>query len=350
MMKDKPIEKVILVCDVDGVIRHSTEEHADTRIVSTLKDYLQRGLIANAAFISGTPIKQDSSLEVWRKGNSTLDMAIGHYFATEIANNQVTLFGAFGGQRMLQNHTVAMLHEYPINLIFLIGKLLLKAFLQEVRVDGDDQQKKSAERLQYLVDNLQLKDEGQTPLITPKEFTEIILAIRAEIDPDFRLISYGSFMESQTTYPHWGGRTPFKWLQRQVEINEDFQKIPKSQKCVASGVAYRNHNGFNFLTVSKSNKREAIKAYMHEQASLNPEALIITVGDTQVDFLMHEEAHLAFHVGKRHVWHEYPLSHCHLVLHQDGTDSQHVEGTLRVLDLIKQNFGKPLNAWDLSIQ
>ena len=66
-----PIEHLILISDVDGVLRYSTDEEIDPRIVQALQ-MLTNHAHADVALISGTPIIQDSSLEEWRRGHLTL--------------------------------------------------------------------------------------------------------------------------------------------------------------------------------------------------------------------------------------------------------------------------------------
>ena len=67
--------------------------------------------------------------------------------------------------------------------------------------------------------------------------------------------------------------------------------------------------------------------------------MIVTIGDTQIDFPMHKNAHLAFHVGLKKVWENTPLSHCVVVCDSEGKDEQHIEGTIAVLKFLENKIG-----------
>jgi hypothetical protein len=52
------IEQVILICDVDGVVRENVEAVADPRIIAAIKTLLENKDV-NITFISGTPVDND---------------------------------------------------------------------------------------------------------------------------------------------------------------------------------------------------------------------------------------------------------------------------------------------------
>ncbi len=112
------------------------------------------------------------------------------------------------------------------------------------------------------------------------------------------------------------------------------------EKQIAAGFAKRGEHGLNYFLISKTNKGITTKKHIEEKIKQFSNALIVTIGDTQVDFPMHRNAHLAFHVGLEKVWRANPLPQCIMVRNQDGKDSQHVEGTLKVLKLLSEAIGK----------
>ncbi len=91
----RSIEHIILVCDVDGVIRNSTEADIDPQVLLSLKDLITTQNV-DIAFISGTPVSQSPFLDTWRRGNITLDKAIGSFLVREVQEKKVTIYGALG--------------------------------------------------------------------------------------------------------------------------------------------------------------------------------------------------------------------------------------------------------------
>lgn len=341
----RPITHMILVCDVDGVVRKCTESSVDPRVIASIKELIADHKV-DVAFISGSPITHDPFLETWRKGNITLDKAFDNLLTAELNTNRVAIYGALGGQQMTPKHQMETLEEYPLTVTFELGKLLLHAFLQEVEHDGTSQQQKISRALIPHLDSLKLENTQQSPRITAHEFGEIVLQIRSHLDPNFRLVNYGAFIETHTTNPPWNTARSVSWLKSQFDCPHLLiSQLPEEQKQLAAGLSHRGKDGFNFLLVSKTNKSQAIQKHIRRKKESFPDALIVTIGDTQVDYPMHQHAHLAYHVGKEQVWRDHPLPHCKLVLDKFGRDCQHVDGTLQVLNLLKQGIGKPLLNW-----
>lgn len=346
----RPIENIILVCDVDGVIRNSTEANADPQIVMLIKDLVATQSI-DVAFISGTPISQNPFLETWRRGNHTLDKAIGKFFSRELQDNKVTIYGALGGQRMIKEGQFEIIDQYALDITFELGKLLLYAFLEEVKNQGTPHQIKYAEDLKLIIDELKLRNKQQSPEVSADEFSDIISKIHSKLDSGFRLVSYGAFVESQTSNPPWNTARSLQWLKNQLNCPDlRISQFPEEQKQLAMGIAHRENDRFNFLMISKTNKSLTIQKHLQEKLRIYPEALIVTIGDTQVDFPMHQHAHLSYHVGQEQVWKNHCLSHCMLVQDKFGRDSQHVNGTLYVLNSLKNNIGKPLADWNIPLK
>lgn len=343
----RPVEHIILVCDVDGVIRNSTESDADPQIIASIQELIADQK-ADVAFISGTPVTQNPLLETWRRGNITLDKAVGRFLTRELEESKVAIYGSLGGQRMTCGGQVEITEEYSLDIMFELSKLLLYGFLGEVKNQGTQKQKSCAEDLESMLDELKLKNKQQSPSITPDEFSEIVFKIHSHLDSNFRLISYGAFVETQTSNPPWNTTWSSKWIKGQLNCpNLLISQVADEQKQVATGLAHRGNDGFNFLIVSKTNKSHTIKKYMQEKLLLYPDAMIVTIGDTQVDFPMHQHAHLAYHVGKEEVWKNHYLPQCLLVRDKFGRDSQHVTGTLYVLNTLKKNIGKPICDWNI---
>lgn len=344
-----PVEHIILVCDVDGVIRNSTEADVDPQIVTLIKDLVDTQHV-DVAFISGTPITQNPFLETWRRGNHTLDKAVAKFFSQELAEKKVTIYGALGGQRMTLEGQTDYIDQYPPEILFELGKLLLYAFLEEVRHEGNADQIKDAEDLMLIVDELKLTSKQPSSMETPTEFGDVVFKIQSRLDANFRLVTYGAFVEIQTSNPPWNANRSQDWIESQLDDPHLLiSQYPAEQKQSAMGLAHRENDGFNFLLVSKINKSLSIKKYLQEKLQLHPNALIVTIGDTQVDFPMHQHAHLSYHVGKECVWKDHSLSHCMLIRDQFGQDSQHVSGTRYVLNSLKNHIGKPLVEWNIPL-
>jgi hypothetical protein len=344
----RPIEQLILICDVDGVVRDSTDADADPRIISAIRALMSHPNV-DVAFISGTPIVQDPFLDIWKRGNKTLDKALVSLFTHELKEKRMTIYGALGGQRINHEGQVEILDEYSLEAAFEIGRLLLQAFLQEVTNQGSDEQKKLAKSLQLSLNELTLKNKHQSSAITADEFSEIVLKIRSQLDPNFQLASYGASIETHTSNPPWTITHSLQWIENQLDNHPHLliSQMPHEQKKIAGGFARHGEAGFNFLLISKTNKGLTIKKHIEEKRYLYPHALIVTIGDSQVDFPMHQHAHLAYHVGQEQVWKNYSLPHCKIVLDKYGRDSQHVAGTLHVLNLLKQGLGKSIFDWNL---
>lgn len=340
-----PIKRLILICDVDGVIRNSTEADVDPQIVKSIKDLIATQCV-DVVFISGTPISQKPFLETWRRGNHTLDKAVGKFFSQELQENKITLYGALGGQRLTEEGHTDCIDQYPSEITFELGKLLLHAFLEQVLSEGDANQIKCAQDLRPKIDELKLRNKQQSSMVTANEFSDVVFKIHSKLDSNFKLLNHGSFVEIQTSNPPWNANRSAEWIMSQLHCpNLLISQYPAEQKQCAMGLGHRENEGFNFLMVSKINKSVAIKKYLQEKLRLHPNALIVTIGDTQVDFPMHQHAHLSFHVGKEQVWQEQALSHCMLIKDSFGQDSQHVNGTLYVLNYLKNNLGKSISEY-----
>lgn len=326
-------EQLILICDVDGVIRESVEGHADPQVVAAIKSLLSNENV-EVVFISGTPVDNNLNVAPWCRGNLPLNKVFGETFAEEIANGRVNVYGVLGGQKMNPDGSFECMDSYSQNVSSEICGLLVEAFLREVAVSGEPGQKAKAEEL--LVD-LREPQLNSTRIAEHQGFQEVIGRIRSAFDPEFRLVDNGSLIETQTSNPAWGVAFSCKWLKN--EINQPKYNISfllDEQKQIAAGLAMRGEEGFNFLQISKINKGAATHRLLKDKLVRFPNALVVTVGDTQVDYPMHNNAHLAFHVGLEKVWIDNPLPHCCMVRNSRGEDKQHIEGTLQVLRFLQK--------------
>lgn len=341
--EDRPFEKLILISDVDGVIRDGVESYADPRIVTAIEKLLQNPNV-DVTFISGTPVANDFSVETWRQGNISLNKVFAGLFQDELHEHRVTIFGLLGAHRMKWDGSLEASDDYSPEVSFELGRLLLHAFLQEVLFHGTESQKELATSLNQQLDQLNLADPNHYSHVSHDEFADIVGIIRRELDPGLRLISNGALVETHTSYPLWNTAISSKWMAEEMEkSNYQVSALPPSQRQIAHGVAKRGDQELNFLLISRTNKGITIKRHIEEKLLQHPEALVVTLGDTQVDFPMHQYAHLAFHVGLEKVWKDNKLSQCMMIRGPTGNDKQHLEGTLEVLQLLENGLGQPFS-------
>src|SRR5579862_2203208 len=111
------IEHVILISDVDGVVRDSIEAVADPRVISAVKSLLENKNV-DVTFISGTPIDNDASLEPWRRGNVSLNRVFGSSFKKELSEHRVAIYGVLGGHRMKGDGSHEVVEEYSLETSF----------------------------------------------------------------------------------------------------------------------------------------------------------------------------------------------------------------------------------------
>jgi hypothetical protein len=335
------IEHVILISDVDGVVRDSIEAVADPRVISAVKSLLENKNV-DVAFISGTPIDNDASLEPWRRGNVPLNRVFDSWFKKELSENRVAIYGVLGGHRMKGDGSHEVVDEYSLETSFELTRHLLHAFLKEVQEHGNREQSAIAKDLERELHAIKLKNVDQPTNATATEFHRVVCVIREHFDPEFRVVNNGALVETHSSNPPWKTGLFFTWMQNELDqLHHPTSCLTLAEKQMAAGYAKRGNHGINYFLISKTNKGLTTKKHIEEKLKKFPNALVITIGDTQVDFPMHRNAHLAFHVGLEKVWHNNPLPQCMMVRNQKGEDSQHIDGTLKVLSLIKDAIGKP---------
>lgn len=334
------IEQIILISDVDGVIREGVDATADSRVIQAIKSLLENPGI-DVTFISGTAIESDLTLESWRRGNVPLSTVFESSFEQELLQERVAIYGVLGGHCMKANGTLEVVDEYSPEISYELGKLLISSFLEEVLHHGNDEQKMVATNLKIKLASLKSDDSSRSANVTAIEFYEIIKVIHKHLDPNFRLVTNGALVETHTSHPLWSSTLSSQWLKEEINQPQHMVfNLPQSQKQIATGCAKKADDGFNYLLISKTNKGLTTKEHIKEKIKKFPKALIVTIGDTQVDFPMHQNAHLAFHVGLKEVWLNNPLPQCVMVCNSEGKDSQHIEGTLHILKLLNEAIGK----------
>ncbi len=338
--EDSLIGQIVFISDVDGVVRERIESIADPRVISMIESLLQKTDI-DVTFILGTPIANNSSLQPWRRGNVSLNKVFGSFFKKEIKEGRVSVFGALGGHLANKEGGFEVIDEYPLEVSFEISSLLIKGFLLEGCHFGTQQQKELAEGLQLELTSLKLQELTQSTSSTAKEFKNIICEIRGCFDLEFRLINNGPLVETHTSNPPWETEISSRWFQKEMNKSQYLLSFyPAYQKKMATGFSKKEDLGFNYLMLSKTNKGISLQKHVEEKLKQYPDAFIITIGDTEVNFPMHEQAHLAFHEWIEKVWKNNPMSHFVLICTEEGVDKQQLEGTLKVLKLLETIRGK----------
>lgn len=307
LLKQDYFDRILLMIDVDGVVRDCVEKHADPRVIAQINLLLNSGKV-DVVFISGTSIENES-MKVGQSGNLPLNKLFGSAFDEEIVNGKVSIYGSLGAQKLV-NGSVKQRFAYSSEEAEKIGLLLINAFLEEAAYSGNEEQRRLA--LGWLKD-----------LNKPLEYW--IDIIRIHLDEEFRLINRGALIETHTSNPPWNTKRSSKWL-----LNALSKIFSEDDVQIATGITKRRERDFNFLLVSKINKGKIVQELKENYKA----PLIISIGDTEVDFPMHRLAHLAFHVGLKSEWEKIAISHCTLVLGENGEDRQQVEGTLKALKSI----------------
>jgi len=333
------IEQLVVICDVDGVVRDSVESKVDQRIVTAVKSLVQRGNV-HVTFLSGTPAWNDQTVALWRRGNMALDEAFGSSFRAEQAADQIDILGGFGGQKLHPDGTVEPLEKLSIESVFTIGKIMVCGLLQQIAQQGNHLQQQFAQELLTKAEKLQLQDLSQNPVVTPAEFEDIALEIRQKIDPRFRLLSNICVIEVQMS-PYWDLAQMTTWVKDSLQ--DIGLSTSEEKRQLVSGRAKRSGEDFDFILFGTTNKGTTSAHIIAEKRKCFPRALVVTLGDTQGDFPMHANAHLGFHVGMHKVWEQNQLAQCVMVKSANGQDSQHVEGTLYVLEQLENALGKPFH-------
>jgi hypothetical protein len=192
---EKKIGRVVLVSDVDGVVRKKVLEGVEPRVVGPYASLAQTGK-ASITFISGSPV-QSRATEPWRQDNAPLGPSFHQAFGAWPEG--VRLFGAMGGQLYQPETSGIYLNEpYTFEQQYEASRLLIQTFLELVRSQGNDEQQRAAvELLADIPPALSVEDARRRNIPdqltqTPLDFAGVMEGIRSRIDPHTRLIWRGS--------------------------------------------------------------------------------------------------------------------------------------------------------------
>jgi hypothetical protein len=311
--------KWVFLLDVDGVTRRGVTDVADPDVVAQIKRLLKaadaHGVPLDVIFISGSPCFPGST-EDWCAGNVPLVDVLVPFFESEIRAGRVLVFGQQGAD------AIVSLPEGGISQ-FRSGffttdedDAILAALVDCHARDVAAVDAKVGALLRGVSDDC-AKSTGAKGV---QRFKPYALAVRSLFDPNFRIVANGAATEFHD----------FRCLQPTTTI-----ATIEGFRCVA-GLAHRDHNEFRFVLVSKTDKGTSVQAMFPAGSDVT----LVTIGDTAVDFPMHEVGKYAFHVGLPSVFeaHRTPSTeHVTMVLTVDGRASQ-VDGTVDILRAVCDDF------------
>src|SRR5690242_2349525 len=249
--EEQVIEQVLVILDVDGVVREGIGAVADERVIAEVKALLSNPQIS-AAFISGTPVNNDTTLEMWRRGNLPLSAVFGSAFEDELSLGRVAIYGVLGGQCMRCDGTHEVLDAYSPECAFELARHLLLAFLKEV--GGSPEHRELCVRLESELNAITLQDPAQGSFVSPIEFAPVVEAIREHFDPGFRLICNGALIETHTSNPPWETGICCSFLEDAIAQSPHLQALAPHEKRMAAGYAKRAGEGLNYMLISKTHK------------------------------------------------------------------------------------------------
>lgn len=316
-------------------------DKVDPRIAASFKRMLQEQNV-EVVIISGSPAVNDQTVDEWRRANTPLRDAFGDLFTEEIRAKKMRIFGCLGGQELTAEGGAQ--GDYPLKTSFGLSHLLLEAFLRELSQHGSAEQKTLADRLQVKLSKVELEDENQPTNLTAREYKEIAETV-CGLDNLFHLVNNGPSLACKTTFP-WVTESTAAWVRQELEKRaEQLGLDPAKLPTVSTGGEKRGDIGMRYLLISQTNKGPVTEKLLAGRDLST--TLVLTVGDGEVDYAMHEKAAamklgmgVAFHVGPKDIWDKKPLHQCVMVVDKNGQDKQHLEGTLHVLNLVQEAVGK----------
>lgn len=342
---------VLLLLDVDGVVRSNVEGRADPGVISAAKRLMVHPAVHSVVFCSGSSVDNDTSIEEWRRGNLPLRRAFENCFSdAELRSNKVAIYGQVGVQRLRSATEVETLQSFTVHEQCVIGCTLLQFYLL-ARSKEDDQQREHIKRLyteaSAIFADLMLMGQGigqansssSSPKCTSGIFERIAESIRSTIDPMFRLVSQEGVVEFHSSCVYDIHTAPTS-VQRKLAALE-LERLSKLN--VFSGVAHRGGEEFAYLVVMLSNKGLAATSILASAGaeSDGKKVSLVTIGDGGVDYPMHAKADASFHVGRTDVWEAGVRDghHTSLVISgATGEGSQHVRGTQFILEELERHL------------
>ena len=261
-IKTDLVEQIILISDVDGVVRSGIENVADPRVLEAVASLLSHDNV-HVAFISGTPIETDETTELWRRGNVPLKKVFGSVFQQEILEERVCIYGTSGGHRMTPEGKLEVLDEYSLETSFALSASLTQSFLHGVLSHGSPREQNIAEKLSKELKEIVLQDLTQSTQLTANELKSLISIIHDSLDPEFRLINNGGSLEFQSSYLV-DTKASYQWMQKDLEESSHFSHLDPSQKNLAAGIAHKNGQKFCFVLIGKMSKGKTSKEFIEK--------------------------------------------------------------------------------------
>ncbi len=345
---DQIIDHVLIISDVDGVIRsHPDDKRIPENIVYTIKQLLRTNKV-QMAFISGSPLTRTEDAGEWQLDVYPLEKLFLPEFENEIEEGKIVIYGAMGGQFLSSSNQVFYQKFYSPYQIEEGCKILLKSFLEEVSVQGSLSQKKQAFIILHSLKMLAPSNQANNGLANQSPYQHhslevlknIVLSIRANIDPNFRLINRGNEVEFHASDTAWNFERIQISVSRELQKNACFSNIVDQKK--------QCYYGSHWIKISHISKKDPATSFIESYRKTYPERspLILAFGDGSVDFPMFDVAHLAFFVGSSsQVSKQKNIGKLPLVIVRDseGKDSCHVDGTFRILSALESSMGREFN-------
>ena len=351
---DRVIQGIVLVSDVDGVIRNGGS--IDQKIVDRIKPLVEQGYM-DVRYISGSavlwPAFIENAGEEWRRDNPALGKAFVEAFGAEWLQRHerhVEVAGAMGGQRLKleEGHPAVEFipgHQYTEEQMFNGLKMLLQSFLMLAASVKPDKAREAMDLLARLAPvEHNAHDVMMTPegALTPDVFREVMLGIRENIDPRARLINRGSDLELAVTRGMFPLDKAVPELNKLLtEIGSSFAKVDVQQRLVAVGS--------NYLKISKHSKAAAAEEFIHDRETQHQGWVTFSLGDGAVDVPMFEATQLSFFVGDdNELGTTRLLENTTYVRSPQGDARTLADGTVNVLGKITDAVNKPfkdLQCW-----
>jgi hypothetical protein len=291
---DKAPERLILLSDVDGVIRECVDDtELDTEMVAAIEKLLETKKV-EIAFISGSPCASAPIAHPWQEDTTPLGGVFYPPFKKWMAQGLVTIHGAQGGQTLTSTGAC----EFDTDFFF-----------------GD------AEREAMIYTLLQAYCEGSHQPFPKKDWVSIGEELYAK-DKGFRLVDRGCEMEIHAALEGWN-----------LEQAKAYFTANIKNGTIVSGISKRAEGEFYFLKVSLISKDMCAKKYLQSRGirEQDPKVLIVAFGDTQTDVGLYQVAReyggQAYHFGQEGLYEGNPK----IVRTQDGHDHTHTQGTLTIL-------------------
>lgn len=290
---ERSIEKIILLSDVDGVIRESVEDRELSFEMLEAIEGLLNTKRAEIVFISGSPCVNVPTSYAWQEDNISLYEIFYPPLKKWIEEGTVSLYGAQGGQILTPKGSCHFNEEFLLD---------------------------ESEKENLFSFFLTAYSEGASLIPASQEWLLIANEVYG-LDKGFRLIDRGCEIEMQSTLDGWNLQQAKEYLT---------QCLPNAS--IVSGAASRSGKPFFFLKVSQMTKEIGAHNFLKSKnVERDPSTLVVAFGDTQTDIGLYKVARsfdgLAFHFGKDGTYEGAPV----IVRSVDGADNSHLGGAIEIL-------------------